>query len=56
MTEITPVLEPAAQEFADANAKPPYLYDLPVAEGRKTVDSVQDGDIPVPAGRTSPTS
>ena len=48
MTEIKPVLEPAAQEFADATANPPQLYDLPVAEGRKTVDSVQDGDIPVP--------
>jgi acetyl esterase len=49
MTEIKPVLEPAAQEFADATDKPPYLFDLPVAEGRKTVDSVQDGDIPAPA-------
>lgn len=48
MTEIKPVLEPAAQEFADANAKPPQLYDLPPAEGRKIVDSVQDGDIPAP--------
>jgi acetyl esterase len=49
MTEIKPVLEPAAQEFADATDKPPYLFDLPVAEGRKTVDSVQDGDVPAPA-------
>jgi acetyl esterase len=49
MPEIKPVLEPAAQEFADATAKPPFLFDLPVAEGRKTVDSVQDGDIPAPA-------
>jgi acetyl esterase/lipase len=49
MTEIKPVLEPAAQEFADATAKPPQLYDLPVDEGRKMVDSVQDGDIPTPA-------
>jgi acetyl esterase len=49
MTEIKPVLEPAAQEFADATAKPPQLYDLPVNEGRKMVDSVQDGDIPAPA-------
>jgi acetyl esterase len=48
MTEITPVLEPAAQDFADATDQPPYLFDLPVAEGRKTVDSVQDGDIPAP--------
>jgi acetyl esterase len=49
MAEITPVLEPAAQAFADANANPPFLFDLPVAEGRRTVDSVQDGDIPAPA-------
>jgi acetyl esterase len=49
MTEIKPVLEPAAQDFADATAKPPQLYDLPVDEGRKMVDSVQDGDIPTPA-------
>jgi acetyl esterase len=48
MTEIKPVLEPAAQDFADATDKPPYLFDLPVTEGRKTVDSVQDGDIPAP--------
>jgi acetyl esterase len=49
MPEITPVLEPAAQAFADSTANPPYLFDMPVAEGRKTVDSVQDGDIPAPA-------
>jgi acetyl esterase len=48
MADIKPVLEQAAQEFADATANPPQLYDLPVAEGRKTVDSVQDGDIPAP--------
>src|SRR5450631_2932043 len=48
MTEIKPVLEPAAQQFADANANPPQLYDLPVDKGRKIVDSVQDGDIPAP--------
>jgi acetyl esterase len=48
MSAITPVLEPAAQQFADATAKPPQLYELPVAEGRRTVDSVQDGDIPAP--------
>jgi len=49
MTDVIPVLEPAAQEFADATAKPPFLFDLPVEEGRRTVDSVQDGDIPAPA-------
>ena len=47
--EITPTLENAAQEFADATASPPFLFDMSVEDGRKTVDSVQDGDIPAPA-------
>ncbi|WP_156753251.1 alpha/beta hydrolase [Actinokineospora pegani] len=38
-----PVLEPAAQEFADATSKPPFLHDLGPVEGRKTVDEVQAG-------------
>ena len=40
----TPVLEPAAQEFADATSKPPFLYDLGPTEGRKAVDGVQSGE------------
>ncbi|MGK5683137.1 alpha/beta hydrolase [Actinoplanes sp. URMC 104] len=43
-----PVLEPAAQAFADATAKPPFLPDLGPIEGRKVVDATQDGDFPVP--------
>jgi acetyl esterase/lipase len=43
------VLEPAAQEFADATAAPPYLFDLGPVEGRKTVDEVQAGQIQKPA-------
>lgn len=44
-----PTLEPAAQAFADATAQPPYLYQIPVAEGRKAVDDVQSGDgVPLP--------
>ncbi|WP_426366976.1 alpha/beta hydrolase [Streptomyces sp. E-08] len=44
-----PVLEPAAQAFADATAQPPYLYQIPVAEGRKAVDDVQNGEgVPLP--------
>ncbi|MGW9085332.1 alpha/beta hydrolase [Streptomyces yangpuensis] len=39
-----PVLEPAAQVFADATAQPPFLYEIPVADGRKAVDDVQSGD------------
>ncbi|MFF9070224.1 alpha/beta hydrolase [Streptomyces sp. NPDC014891] len=39
-----PVLEPAARAFADATAQPPFLYQIPVAEGRKAVDDVQSGE------------
>nr|WSX47841.1 alpha/beta hydrolase [Streptomyces sp. NBC_00974] len=39
-----PTLEPAAQAFADATAHPPYLYQIPAAEGRKAVDGVQSGE------------
>ncbi|MFB7668770.1 alpha/beta hydrolase [Kitasatospora sp. NPDC056138] len=46
MTE--PVLEPAAQAFAEATANPPYLFDLGPIEGRKTVDEVQSPEVEVP--------
>jgi acetyl esterase len=42
-------LEPAAQAFADATANPPYVYELPPAEGRKLVDETQSGEIFKPA-------
>ncbi|MFR0355391.1 alpha/beta hydrolase [Streptomyces sediminimaris] len=48
-TAPRPVLEPAAQAFAEATANPPYLFDLGPAEGRKAVDEVQSGDIAKPA-------
>ncbi|MFF3466233.1 alpha/beta hydrolase [Streptomyces sp. NPDC002619] len=50
MSETTtrPVLEPAAAAFAEATANPPYLFDLGPAEGRKTVDEVQSGEISKP--------
>ncbi|MGW3463283.1 esterase, partial [Streptomyces olivaceoviridis] len=38
-------LEPAAQAFVDATSEPPFLYQLPPEEGRKTVDQVQDAEI-----------
>ena len=44
----TPTLEPAAQAFADATSRPPFLFDLPPAEGRKAVDDVQSGPISKP--------
>jgi acetyl esterase/lipase len=46
---VQPVLEPAATAFAEATANPPYLFELPPAEGRKTVDEVQSGEIDKPA-------
>ncbi|MFC5655193.1 alpha/beta hydrolase [Streptomyces nogalater] len=46
---VRPVLEPAAAAFAEATANPPYLFDLPPAEGRKAVDDVQSGEITKPA-------
>ncbi|WP_329544874.1 alpha/beta hydrolase [Streptomyces sp. NBC_01356] len=52
MTESTaprPVLEPAAAAFAEATANPPFLFELPPAEGRKAVDDLQSGDIAKPA-------
>ncbi|NMN99010.1 alpha/beta hydrolase [Antrihabitans stalactiti] len=48
MTEITPVLEPEAAEFAKATDNPPFLFQLPPAEGRTTVDEVQSSDIEKP--------
>ncbi|MFC8516531.1 alpha/beta hydrolase [Streptomyces sp. NPDC057257] len=46
---VRPVLEPAAQAFVEATANPPYLFDLGPVEGRKAVDEVQSGEIPLPA-------
>jgi hypothetical protein len=40
-----PVLEPAAQEIADATAKPPFLYELGVEGARKVLDDVQAAPI-----------
>ncbi|CAM3912013.1 alpha/beta hydrolase [Kibdelosporangium persicum] len=41
-------LEPAAQAFVEATAQPPYLFQLPPAEGRAAVDGVQDGPVEMP--------
>lgn len=40
-----PILEPAAQAFADATAKPPYLYELGPDAARKVLDDVQAAPI-----------
>ncbi|HEX6346524.1 alpha/beta hydrolase [Umezawaea sp.] len=45
---MTVVLEQAAQDFADATAKPPYLFDLGPEKGRTTVDEVQSGEVAKP--------
>ncbi|MFI1280051.1 alpha/beta hydrolase [Streptomyces sp. NPDC020858] len=42
-TPVTPVLEPAAADFAEATGTPPFLFQIPPAEGRKAVDEVQWG-------------
>jgi len=39
------VLEPASQEFVEATANPPFLYELTPAEARKVLDDVQSAPI-----------
>jgi acetyl esterase len=39
------VLEPAAQEFADATSKPPLIYELDYPAARKVLDDVQAGPV-----------
>ncbi|MFI6317634.1 alpha/beta hydrolase [Nonomuraea sp. NPDC050556] len=45
---IKPVLEPAAQAFADATANPPYLHGMSLEAGRRALAEVQRPDIHVP--------
>ena len=40
-----PILEPAAQAFADAAARPPFLYELGPAGARKVLDDIQSAPI-----------
>ncbi|CAN3131627.1 alpha/beta hydrolase [Mycobacterium sp. smrl_JER01] len=42
------ILEPAAREFADATAKPPFLYQLGPEGARKVLDDVQSGPVDAP--------
>ncbi|OKJ62465.1 alpha/beta hydrolase [Streptomyces sp. CB02261] len=46
---VAPVLEPQAAAFAEATGAPPFLFQLPPAEGRRAVDDVQSGDVELPA-------
>ncbi|MDN4598950.1 alpha/beta hydrolase [Leifsonia virtsii] len=43
MSEV--VLEPGAQEIADATANPPYLYEIGVEKARKVFDDLQSTPI-----------
>jgi acetyl esterase len=42
------VLEPAAQELADATSEPPLLYELGVEGARKVLDDLQAAPIDKP--------
>ncbi|MEV4173388.1 alpha/beta hydrolase [Nonomuraea sp. NPDC049709] len=44
----SPVLEPAAQAFADATAKPPFVYELGTEGARKLLDDVQAAPVDMP--------
>jgi acetyl esterase len=44
-TVSTPVLEPEAQQVADAFSKPPFLYDMAPADARKVLEDAQSGPI-----------
>jgi acetyl esterase len=46
LTEV--VLEPAAQEFVEATANPPYVFEVGPAKGRETLSEVQTGDVARP--------
>jgi len=41
-------MEAAAQEFSDATANPPFLYDLGPEKGREVVNQTQAGEIAKP--------
>lgn len=39
------VLEPAAQQVADAFSKPPFLYEMTPADARKVLEDAQSGPV-----------
>jgi acetyl esterase len=43
--QVSVVLEPASQEFVEATAKPPFVYELTPAEARAMLDEVQAAPI-----------
>ncbi|MFB4308273.1 alpha/beta hydrolase [Actinomadura sp. GTD37] len=42
------ILEPAAQEFAEATSKPPFLYEVGAEAARKVLDDLQAVPVPMP--------
>ncbi|MGC5033639.1 alpha/beta hydrolase [Micromonospora sp. DT229] len=42
------VLEPAARQFVEATARPPYLHQLGPERGRQVLDDLQSGNLPRP--------
>jgi acetyl esterase/lipase len=42
------ILEPAAQEFAEATSKPPFIYELGPDGARKVLDDLQSAPVPMP--------
>src|ERR671915_459753 len=46
MTAANPiVLEPAAQQVADAFSKPPFLYEMAPADARKVLEDAQSAPV-----------
>src|SRR5215475_8038267 len=46
MTTASPVvLEPAAQQVAEAFSKPPFLYEMTPADARKVLEDAQSGSV-----------
>ncbi|GIH12685.1 alpha/beta hydrolase [Rugosimonospora africana] len=44
----TVVLDSAAREVAEVAAKPPFLFEMPPAQGRETLNQLQSNPIPKP--------
>nr|WP_296071520.1 alpha/beta hydrolase [uncultured Actinoplanes sp.] len=53
MSDPTPVLEPATQEFVRHTANPPYVYDMTLDQLRKAADALQSGPVPRPEATIS---
>ncbi len=50
MTVASPVvLEPAAQQIADAFSQPPFLYEMAPADARKVLADAQSGPVGMPS-------